>query len=513
MLRWIFALAALATLTGLVGLSASSRAVVHYPVMLGDGVPAVVYEPPASDVRPPVVVLVHGFAGDAAGMSTLARRLARAGYGVVTPVLRGHASNPRPIPRRILNGPREGLREDIDAAMLFARGSGRFDPDRVALAGHSMGASAALDYASTDPSVSAVVAISGAQPWTGPYRPPNVLLVWASGDSAATRLQARRLGEKLSQLRQIVADRVYGDIDRGTAVKATEIDGTHHWSVIQSSVTGDRMLDWLERSLGPGSPASGDAADGRFLWSAVVGLGLVLTLLGLVESLGGMLPDPTPSTPARPRVRGLLELSLALAFATLLAAGTDLGVSAGPLGFVPLAGSREVLAVLAISGAALCAAWGPGDGRRLGDGFGARAGVIAALLFAPLYLLGGAVLAPVTEAWLTPQRLPWFVLCSALALPFFLAVEQRFRAEPGLRTAAASITARLLVVIALAVGGLSGILSIATLIVLLRLLVVFIAFEALALRLVRTAPAPWALALAQSAWVGWLAAAGSPFEG
>jgi pimeloyl-ACP methyl ester carboxylesterase len=78
--------------------------------------------------RPPGVLLIHGFTGDRVGLSTLARRLARNGYGVLAIDLRGHGANRNPFSRDL-------LRQDVAAAIAIVR--------------HSMGAGAALDYAAS----------------------------------------------------------------------------------------------------------------------------------------------------------------------------------------------------------------------------------------------------------------------------------------------------------------------------------------------------------------------------
>ncbi|MCP4004330.1 MAG: alpha/beta fold hydrolase [bacterium] len=159
--------AAVALLAALIGLSFESRRVAHGFQMLPGQVPVAIWEPgparghhAASDFdRPiPVVILCHGFSGNIQMMSTLARRLAGAGYAVITPDFRGHGQNANPFAGTASAG---GLLADIDAALLYARMQPHYDGQRIVLAGHSMGASAVLEHAQRDTGVAGVIAISG----------------------------------------------------------------------------------------------------------------------------------------------------------------------------------------------------------------------------------------------------------------------------------------------------------------------------------------------------------------
>jgi pimeloyl-ACP methyl ester carboxylesterase len=77
----------------------------HADLELAGGVPATLYlpqpgeahgglpDPLPPDERPPAIVLCHGFAGDRAMLSTLARRLVTSGYAVLAFDARGHGEN------------------------------------------------------------------------------------------------------------------------------------------------------------------------------------------------------------------------------------------------------------------------------------------------------------------------------------------------------------------------------------------------------------------------------------
>ena len=119
----VYTLAGLLLAVSLVGLRRASDDIARSSLELPGGVPAVVWEPaaplpfgqvPDFDPPAPVVVLWHGFAGNTAMTSALARRIAKAGYAVIAIDFRGHGENRNPL------GPTAdgiGLRQDIDAAL------------------------------------------------------------------------------------------------------------------------------------------------------------------------------------------------------------------------------------------------------------------------------------------------------------------------------------------------------------------------------------------------------------
>ncbi|HYP22880.1 MAG TPA: alpha/beta hydrolase, partial [Actinomycetota bacterium] len=76
----------------------------HRDVTLAGDVPATFYLPDPPLDGAPAVVVAHGYSGDRATMSSLARSIALAGYGVLAIDFRGHGANP--------NAVEEGARTD-----------------------------------------------------------------------------------------------------------------------------------------------------------------------------------------------------------------------------------------------------------------------------------------------------------------------------------------------------------------------------------------------------------------
>lgn len=209
----------------------------HFDVAIPGQIPATVYLPDSREPLP-VVVLGHGYGADRVGMSSLARRLASAGYGVVAFDFRGHGANP--------NSFDGDLTDDLDAVTDWVGESGRFDPDRIVVAGHSMGAHAALRFAAADDRPDGVIAISGAT-----ARPTQVadilLLVVAQYDPGSIAEGASRFVNELPGARLV------------------EIEGHDHISVLWSDdlvhetvVTLDVAFD-MERD----EPATSDPGSGH----------------------------------------------------------------------------------------------------------------------------------------------------------------------------------------------------------------------------------------------------------
>ncbi len=519
--RGVYALAIAAFALAVAGLVGATREVAHYSLQLATGAPAVVWEPgppapfgPAPHEGPglPVVVLAHGFSSSKGMMSSLARRLARGGYAVIAFDFRGHGQNPQPLTRALM-GSGDGLLEDIDAAVLLAKTDPRFDGTRVAVAGHSMGAGAVLSYAAREPSVAATIAISGAFGREGPYAPPNPLLIWAAGDPAGLREGARARAAKLAGLEQVVLDRSYGDPERGSAVRASEVDGTDHLTILWSATAAERILEWLGLTLGPGEGALADAAaaDGRFGY-ALLGLAAWIVLaLGLVRVLAPLVPvvEPPPARGALLRVGLLLGALLA---AVVLVAAADPRADAAALSFLPVIVGRDIAAVFAVAGTVLCVGLARSGALRLRGLASAPTWLAALVVVAFAYLGFGGFVSPFLDVSLAPHRFASAVAMSLLVLPFFAATEVLLRG-PGASGVWLPIAGKALVLVVIAGSAFAGLLSFVIVLGLGAFIVNFTLFELLAWRLSRATPNPWLPALVQSLWTGWTLAATFPLTG
>ncbi len=487
----------------------------HYPVWIEPGLPAVVYEPERVAVgdaaRLPVLVLSHGFAGSGSLLGSLARGLARQGFAVITFDSRGHGHNRLPFEgtARFVS---EGMLDDLDAVVLWARSQPNYDGQRLAIGGHAEGGSLALTYAARrDPGVGAVVAISGSGSLDGPYTPPNVLLVWAERDSSALRAAARRHGAELISAARVVLDRTYGSFERGSAVRLAEIDGSNHLSILYSRAAAREIASWLAEALAP-VPGAVDRpfGDTRMLWAALGLLAALVLLRAMPELIAPLCPQVPLVQLAQPWTGlGLIAASLAVSLALL--AAVDPLTANGPLSAVPISDGRDVLGLLAIAGVGLLTFGARGARVRsqgLGDG---RTWSAAVLLLGFVYVVGGMLCQPFWNPFLTaPRLLPWLA-ATGLLLPWFGASEWLLRGASSSPRWPPS-AARLLTLVVLAGGAYAGLLPRLLLPTLLTIGLVFAVFEALALRISRVKPNPWLASLVQAGWTGWLLVAFFPSE-
>jgi dienelactone hydrolase len=192
-LAFVLGVAFLVAVARLIALDRGGPA--HTDLSLPGGAPATLYMPGAGNPimrlfppaeRPPCVVLGHGFLADRQLMSTLARRIAENGYAVLAFDFHGHGQNRNPLAHDEID-PHGELVADVGAAVRFMRGYQMVDGSRIVVIGHSMGAGAALTYATFDPTLKGAVMISGGFGLPGPNRPNNALFIFAERDPALSR--------------------------------------------------------------------------------------------------------------------------------------------------------------------------------------------------------------------------------------------------------------------------------------------------------------------------------------
>jgi len=514
----VYTLAGLALAVSLIGLRRASNDIAHVSLVLPGGVPVVVWEPappppygqsPSFDPPAPVVVLCHGFAADNAMTSALARRIAKAGYAVIAPDFRGHGENRNPLSPTANS---LGLRQDIDAALLYARTQPRFDGQRVALVGHSMGAHAVLTHAQSDPGIAAVVPISGGRELAGPFSPPNTFFIWAAGDPDRTRQRGRELAAKLAGKEQLVEDKTYGELEHGTGVRMSEVPGTDHINILYSAEAARRIVDWLALALGPGNGTpETPGPDPRFPWSVLGLLAVVVLAFGAPRALAPLAPRIGLPRIERP-LANLALVASALAGAVLLLSGTDGNATRGPFSFIPLAAGRDLFGFFALAGALLLAL-GARRGAVRAEGLGdVRTWLVAGLFTGLVYVLVGTLNAPFWDLFPAPHRVGWCIGATLLLLPFFGAAEWLLRGSgrTGLWLPALGKALTLLAVVA---GVLAGLLPFVILLGIVPIALFFVFFEIVALRLARWLPNPWLAALFQAAFTGVCFASIFPYEG
>jgi dienelactone hydrolase len=464
----------------------------------GAGLP----EPPPPAERPPAIVLCHGFAGDRAMTSTLARRLAAGGYAVLALDARGHGENRNAFsPGR---GRSDHLGEEFAAAVDFLRASPHVDGARLAVMGHSMGAGAALDYATRDSGLDAAVLISGGAAAEGPYRPPNPLFVYAAGDPPALRERVRTLAQRLAG-DAVRAGAAPGDASQGAAVRAVEIPGRDHATILWSEAAAREVVRWLDASFGVARAGEPGLGDPRL---AAAGIALLAFLL-VAPGIGALAGRIAPSAPLVPAAGGGLR------FAGVLAAlALSLPLAAGPVAtaFLPLAVGREIAQILLGAGLGVLVALvvrDKLDAKRLAwrwpRALGAAALACAAVagLLTPIGVVAHRLA-------LTPERAASGALLALLLFPLFLALGVSLRRGSTGVALVASLAARAGILGALALGAGAGILPGVVALMLPSLAFCFVLVELVATPLYAASRNVLAIAAFESACLAWLQAATLP---
>ncbi|MBU2664888.1 alpha/beta fold hydrolase [Actinoplanes bogorensis] len=227
--------------------------------VVADGVPLDIVRPPSAD-RTPGVVVVHGFAGSARLMAPFGDTLAARGYTVVLPDLDGHGANTRsPV----------DLQRDLDVAVAHLRSLPSVDPARIALVGHSMGATAVTTYAAAHPDIAATVAISLPSAVASPSPSSSPLLA-------------------------LVGQFEFPGFHKAASAaggRAEVVPGAEHISILYASRTHHRTADWLDSTLDRPATGALPSPMRRLTAAGFLFLGL---LLGFAPVTRLLLGRPTP---------------------------------------------------------------------------------------------------------------------------------------------------------------------------------------------------------------------------
>jgi dienelactone hydrolase len=406
------------------------RGPAHSEVMLPGGIPGTFYLPGPAGMsagnpfltafprpvgeRPPAVVLIHGFTADRETMSSLARKIAENGYGVLAIDVRGHGDNRNPFDNDFAS---ETLRPDVKAAVDFMRSSDRVDGSRVAVIGHSMGAGAVLDYASNDPELKAAIMISGGFS-LGPVRPKNALFIFAQHDPDFIQDLSKTYAAHLAGVQPIALGTLYGDFAHGNAVEAIQMPGLNHVTILNSNAAAATIVKWLDSSLGAARTGDITLKDPR---TSLANFASWLLLILLVP-IGRLAGSIAPGWPERDAQGGWLGVGV---LAAMLIVVMPLVANNSPAAFLSLivadseAGWFGAAGVLAI---AVLILWKGLEWQWIRNGIGLTL-VAAALAFATIYICQNSYWVVLHRIALTPERMVAWIIATLVVLPFWLGFE------------------------------------------------------------------------------------------
>jgi dienelactone hydrolase len=421
----------------------------HGEFSLGDGIPATLYlpvdaeddgdlpEPLPKGERPPVIVMAHGYSADRASMSGMARSLARAGYAVVNIDLRGHGSNTHAF--------RGDLRDDFAAAVDWATTTPWVDGSRLAVLGHSMGAGAALDFATVDNRAKAVVPVSGGWIVNDAVTPAHTLFLVGSGDPDRIAERQDTLARELRKA--------------GGQVTEREISADHI-TILRDGATIGAITEFLDPLLGLHRDGPTPGLDDPRMNTAVLYLLVALALIAVLGlAVGQAVPAPAGAAGGsddRPVWSGFAMAAVAMLLAMPL-------LAVGWFDLLPIGAGQPVVMHLLLASGLL---WGGRAlaqrgqlGGRLGTWLGGDqwlslrtggwAGLAASAVIVSLLIPLGPVFHRLVP---TPERAVYWVVMSLASLPFYAAFEALLRRGRTLRANIAGALGKVLLLVVMFVG-------------------------------------------------------------
>jgi dienelactone hydrolase len=453
--------------------------------------------------RPPAVVLIHGFTGDRVLMSGLARRLAENGYAVIAIDVNGHGENRNPF-----NGGEadsSSLRQNVKEAVEFLRSSNLVDESRIVVMGHSMGAGATLDYATSDPSVKAAVMISGG--WTlGPERPKNALFIFAQNDPVeAIQDTSIALASHLAGVPQIELAKTYGDFAQGNAVEAVRMPGLDHVTILNSAAAATVIVKWLDSSVGTARTGAIETKDPRRGTARFALLVFVFLLVPLGRVCGSMTASWPEERPGPSGWVGLLIVAGAL-LASMPLAAED------PASFVPiLIGSIQIswLAIAGLIMVGVLALWQPLEWYRVREGVGAAL-LAGAAGFAVVYVCQVAMSVMLHHLSLSPERLMVMAMATVLMFPFWMGFELLVRRGGLAISTVWGSLGRILILVMMAVGVSLNVLPFVLMLILPIIGIGFVMMEIFAASAYSVSRNLTLIAFAETLWFAWMIVAAAP---
>lgn len=212
----------------------------------------VVYLPdPPAYPHAPAAVLCQPFNSPAESARLLALELVQDGFIVLTFDWRGRTRREN---RQLLRaGAREILLADAAAAVTYLRRLREVDPQRVMIAGQSVGGTLAIEAATADPTIAAVGSI-GMEADVTPERPRNLL--WTVGLYDEFRVLNRmRDVFQASAGTEALENTTVREFGRGTARRLGISPTADHFTEMQDREIHRQVLEWFRRAAGlPDAP-------------------------------------------------------------------------------------------------------------------------------------------------------------------------------------------------------------------------------------------------------------------
>lgn len=258
-----------------------------------DGVPMTLFlpddsEPSTQNSKLPTVLVVHGFSGNRQLMYGFGYTLAKNGYVAALIDFAGHGASLGRLPDSFAGDVQyQKLASNIQTALAHLYAQPFVDPERVAILGHSMGASAVSRYGSTHNEVPVTIALSlgnfGRQLPNDPSRPRNFLIMVGANEFAGF-IQGSTAGLSAAYPNG-VAGVTYGNFADGTARRLVYVPGVEHISILFSHDVYREMVRWLDQAFAFGAPDRPIEADARIGWVLLLYLAAAIGFYPLAATL------------------------------------------------------------------------------------------------------------------------------------------------------------------------------------------------------------------------------------
>ncbi|MGD1103677.1 MAG: prolyl oligopeptidase family serine peptidase [Terriglobia bacterium] len=212
----------------------------------------VVYFPqPLPASRAPAAIICEPFNSPPEVSRLLALELVKSGFIVLTFDWGGRTAQEN---RQLLRSAvMEPARADAAAAAAYLRALPQVDPDRIAIAGHSVGGTLAIEVSSDDPRMMAVASI-GMEADVTRERPRNLLWVVGLYDEFRVLNRMRDVFQA-SAGTTAMEEVTVGDFRRGTARRLAVSPTADHFTELQDGGIHREVVKWFRQAAGlPGSP-------------------------------------------------------------------------------------------------------------------------------------------------------------------------------------------------------------------------------------------------------------------
>jgi len=319
-----------------------------------NGVPMTLFlpaNPPAA--RLPAVLVAHGFSGNRQLMYGFGYTLAKNGYIAALIDFAGHGASLDRLPDSFADDTQyQKLAANISTARDYLRQHPSVDPARIALLGHSMGASAVTRYSSARDDVPVTVAISlgnfGRQLSADPRRPRNLLILVGAAEFAGF-IQGSTAALRAAYPKG-TAGQTYGDFAASTARRLVYVPGVEHISVLFSQHTHSEVVRWLDQAFAFAPSTRQIDLDARIGWVLMLYIAAALGFYALARLL-----LRKANAPDWPAVRKRWVIATALIAAVTAPVALWLGLA--PYKWMPLTVGNYVGMYFLIYGLITGGAW------------------------------------------------------------------------------------------------------------------------------------------------------------